>query len=146
MAAPVIRSVCLCGVAIFMMTFKNAGDEHEGHEHTFHHPSIVCRGSATFLSNGLIHEFDEYNNPIVAIPAGVRHTIIAKEANTRILCVQGLHSKENPGDIIDEDMVPRGTPLNAFVPVLLVEAFKQGFGLHGERTDQIAKIFTDAKV
>lgn len=146
MAAPTIRSVCLSGVAIFMMTFKNTGDEHEGHEHTFHHPSLVCRGSITILSNGLIHEFDEYNSPIVAIPAGVRHTIIAKEPNTRVVCIQGLHSKENPGDILDEDMVPRGTPSQAFVPLLLSEALKQGFGLHGERTDQITKIFADAKV
>lgn len=143
MAGPQIRSVCLSGVAIYMMTFKDAGDEHEGHEHTFHHPSIICRGAATILSNGLIHEVDE-ENPIIAIPAGVRHMIIARVPNTRIMCVQGLHSKDNPGDIIDEDMVPRGTPVNAFIPVLLVQALKEGFGLHGHPTNHVTKLFADA--
>lgn len=128
MSDPVAKWLALGNIGIYMMDFKRAGDEHVGYPHTYAHPSIVARGAADVISNGIVDTFDEKNRPIAAIAPGVQHHIVAKEDNTRWLCVHAFFQKDNPGDIIDPDMVPKGTPpWTLAMPLLQAESRKLGF-------------------
>lgn len=129
------RSGAVGGIAFFEMTFHKAGEQNAGHAHSFAHPSWVVRGKAVMIANGKETELNE--GDIVWVPAGIAHITIAKEDNTKIVCLQPLRDSNNPGDVIDECIVPVGTPMHLipvdqrkkFIPLVMSDALAAGYTL-----------------
>jgi hypothetical protein len=131
MNEPTVNWVYLGNVAIFTMIFQNEGDCNEGHAHTYDHPTLVCRGAVSIISNGKTTEFKE--NEIIAIPAGVTHLMIAKVPNTMVACIHALHDRKT-GIVVDPKMIPEGTPPWSFsVPILEKDARAQDINVEDFR-------------
>lgn len=119
---------------------EKAGERNDGHSHTYDHFMLLSRGAVEVESNGRRSVFrctQEEPFALIFIPRGVQHHITALEDNTVLSCLHALHSRDNPGDILDPASVPAGTPpWSLAVPLLEADARKQGFSY--EKT-QIAK-------
>lgn len=105
-----------------MMTFERAGEIHEGHAHTYDHTTLLASGQLAVESNGKRSEWDAPF--LISVPKNVSHTLIALAEGTVVCCLHALHAKDNPGDIVDPESVPAGTPpwADIFVPMLAAEA------------------------
>lgn len=116
-----VKSVATGNLAVFQMTFKEAGEFDEGAPHTYHHLTLVASGRVRIESNGRESEYGA--GALVWIPKSVAHRIVALEPFTVVYCIHALHKREDPGDVLDDAEIPGGTPdwLRA-VPVLQGEA------------------------
>ncbi len=115
------KSVASGNLAIFQMTFKEAGEDNDGHAHSYHHFTLIASGSVRIESNDKASVHGA--GAMVWIPRGVAHRMVALEPWTVVYCIHALHKRDDPGDVLDDAEVPGGTPdwLKA-VPLLQGEA------------------------
>lgn len=119
MSAPEVKMASTGSIYVRAMLFAKAGDVEQGHAHTYDHFTLVSSGKVRVESNG--REVDVPELEIVFIPKNVVHRITALEDNTVVCCLHALHSKDNPGDILDGTVIPPGTPPWSFVVPLLAK-------------------------
>lgn len=126
MESPCIKAVSSGNLAIYQMTFKNVGDQDEGHPHSFHHFTLVAEGRVAVHSNDRVSEYPAHS--MIWIPKGVAHIIKALEPFSVVYCIQALHKKDDPGDVLDDAEIPGGTPdWFKVYPLLQAAALKQRF-------------------
>ena len=91
---------------IKLMTFENAGDVNQGHEHEFDHPTLLVKGSVEVDVDGVKSTFTAPQ--IIYIQRKTIHTITALEDNTVASCIVAVRDSERFEDIIDPESVPKG--------------------------------------
>lgn len=87
---------CLCGEAA-----QNAGDVVKGHAHRHDHLTLCHQGSydvykhayekGPVISVTTVSANSEY--PAVEVLAGVWHTLVARENNSRYICIHACHNE-----------------------------------------------------
>ena len=126
MSEPRIKVALAGSIYVNAKIFEKAGDIAQGHAHTYDHFTLVARGGVRVESNGRSVDVPELE--IIFIPKNVAHCLTALEDNTVVACLHALHSRDNPGDIIDGTIIPPGTPpWSIKVPLLAHEARAVGF-------------------
>lgn len=123
------KDAMACAGSIYLrsMTFLNKGDVEEGHAHTYDHFTMLVRGAVLIESNGRTSEYRADPFAIIFIPKSVTHRIIALEDNTVACCIHALHRLDDPGEILDESMIPAGTPpWSVSVSLIEADAIRQG--------------------
>lgn len=120
-----IQAVSSGNLAIYEMTFKTVGAMNEGHAHTFNHFTLVGSGRVLIESNNRSVEVGQGGK--IWIPRGVAHRMTALEAWSIVWCIHAVHKKDDPGDVLDDAIIPPGTPdwLLA-VPLLQGQAKREG--------------------
>ena len=126
MSEPRIKIALAGSIYVHAMIFDKAGDMNQGHAHTYDHFTLVARGGVRIEYNGRSLDVPELE--IIFIPKNVVHRMTALEDNTVVSCLHALHSRDNPGDILDGVVIPPGTPSwSTHVPLLAKDARLQGF-------------------
>jgi quercetin dioxygenase-like cupin family protein len=103
---PKIKLSMVSNLWIKLMTFENAGDVNEGHEHEFDHITLLTNGSLEVDVNGTKSTFTAPQ--IIYIQKKTIHTMTALEDNTTASCVVAIRDSERLEDIVDPDSVPKG--------------------------------------
>jgi hypothetical protein len=120
---PISHFAAISNVWIKMMTFKKVGDYNPGHKHVFDHPTLLAQGSVEVEVEGEVTKFTA--PAIIFIAKGKVHTIKSLEPNTVACCIHALRDGDQVGDIVSEDMLPKGidprTLFSDFDLPLLVE-------------------------
>jgi quercetin dioxygenase-like cupin family protein len=128
MSEPTVKLASAGSIYVHAMIFAKAGDANQGHAHTYDHFTLIARGKVRVESNG--REVDVPELEIVFIPKNVVHRITALEDNTVVCCLHALHSRDDPGEILDGTVIPPGTPpwalVTSAVPLLAADAKAQG--------------------
>jgi len=107
MSDPVVNIGLASNLFVRQMHFKNAGDAEATHAHTFDHMTLLAKGK---LKVAIGEEETVFVAPqIIFIKANVMHTLTAETDSTVAYCIHAL--KDNNGDIISEDMVPKAEAL-----------------------------------
>lgn len=116
---PLTKDGYLGNVAFFQMLFKNKGDRHHGHAHSYDHPTFVCRGAILAIVNGQETRFVE--DDVIAIAYGVEHELVAEADNTMVLCVHAYHDRQDPRGVVDARSIPAGVHPSSFAVPLLID-------------------------
>jgi quercetin dioxygenase-like cupin family protein len=103
---PKIKLAMVSNLWIKLMTFENAGDVNEGHEHEFDHITLLTNGSVEVDVNGTKSIFTAPQ--IIYTQKKTIHTMTALEDNTTASCVIAIRNSERVEDIMDPDSVPKG--------------------------------------
>lgn len=104
---PIMSFCIISNVWIKMMTFRKAGDFIPGHKHIFDHPTLVSQGSVEVDVSG---ELTTFTAPaIICIERDKVHKITALEDGTVASCIHAIREGREIDDIIEEDMLPKGT-------------------------------------
>lgn len=124
MACDCIKTASTGNLAIYQMTFKEAGEFNEGHAHSYHHFTLVASGRVSIETVGSGKPPSEHaGGAMVWIPKDVAHRMVALEPFTVVYCIHALHKLDDPGDVLDDTEIPGGTPDWAkAVPILMGEA------------------------
>ena len=80
-------------VFVKMHFFKEAGDTHDGHAHSFDHLTLLASGSVTMK-----HDNGEakYKAPhLIVTPKGIKHQFTALEKNTIFYCVHAIREEND---------------------------------------------------
>jgi len=100
-----------------MMKFEKAGNIEYGHSHTFDHLTLLAKGSLNVTVNGKTTKFTAPH--MIYIQKDKFHELEALEDDTIAFCIHALHSKDNPGDILDPASIPNGIrPVELAVPII----------------------------
>jgi len=91
-------------VWVRMMHLKKAGDEVQGHRHTFDHITLLARGSVKMEhDNGS----KEYKAPFLIItPKGIAHKFTALEDKCLLCCIHAIRDGDDVDDIAPQDITP----------------------------------------
>lgn len=111
MACDCVKSASSGNLGIFQMTFKKVGEFNEGHAHSYHHFTLVAEGSVSIetIGSGKPPTICKQHD-MIWIPKGVAHRMVALEAFTVVYCIHAIHKMDDPGDVLDESVIPGGTP------------------------------------
>jgi hypothetical protein len=104
---PVMKFAIVSNVWIKMMTFRKAGDYMNGHKHIFDHPTLLTSGSLEVTIDGESTIFDA--PAVIFIERGKLHKLVATVDNTMASCIHAIRDGDGVDDIIEEDMIPRGS-------------------------------------
>lgn len=148
------KSAATGNLAIFQMVFKKEGAQYGGDAHTRHHLTLVATGRVGVISNG--RETVVQRGDMIWIPRAIPHLLRAlpdPDAKTKeqldgmtpdqlkelvmalqdelampvVYCIQALSKKDHPGEVLDDLVIPGGTPDWAKVePLLMKDAIKEG--------------------
>lgn len=110
MSAPTTQLSLISNLWIKLMTFEKAGDVHEGHRHTFDHPTLLVKGRLQVDLEGAVSVFDAPH--IIFIAREQVHMLTALEAGTVAACIHALRDGDRSEDIVDPSMIPTGTNPN----------------------------------
>jgi quercetin dioxygenase-like cupin family protein len=117
MNQPNVNIGCLQNLFVRQMHFQKAGDKEEGHAHQFDHLTLLAKGK---LSVRINDEMTEFTAPqMIFIKAELRHELVAMTENTVAYCIHAL--REDSGDIISADMVPKSKELYELLNKLVVK-------------------------
>lgn len=84
--------------------FRNVGDTHDGHAHTFDHITLLASGSVTMKhDNG---EKDYLAPYLIVTPKGIKHQFIAKEPNTVFCCIHAIRDGSEVDDVASQNITP----------------------------------------
>lgn len=86
------------GVYVKELFLENVGDGVVSHSHHHDHLSLVARGKVRVTADGVVTDYPERS--AVNIKAGVKHEIVALEANTLWYCLHAV-----PPELQGEDML-----------------------------------------
>ena len=104
--SPDLKIASVSNLWVKMMHFNKAGDFIPGHAHTFDHISLLSTGSVEVLVE---KESTIFTAPaIIYIKKELTHRITALESGTVVSCIHALRDGLGAGDIISEDMLPKG--------------------------------------
>lgn len=107
MSYPVVNVGLVSNLFVRQMNFKNAGDVEISHAHSFDHMTLLAKGK---LKVAIGNEETVFVAPqIIFIKANIQHTLTAETDSTVAYCIHAL--RDNNGDIISEDMVPKSEAL-----------------------------------
>jgi hypothetical protein len=104
---PTMSFCIISNLWIKMMTFRKVGDFIPGHKHIFDHPTLLSQGSVEVDVAG---ELTTFTAPaIIYIERDKVHKITALEVGTVASCIHAIREGREVDDIIEEDMLPKGT-------------------------------------
>jgi quercetin dioxygenase-like cupin family protein len=89
-------------VWVRMMHLRKAGDEIQGHRHTFDHITLLARGSVK-----MEHDLGskEYKAPFLIItPKGIAHKFTALEDQCLLCCIHAIRDGDEVDDIAPQDI------------------------------------------
>lgn len=107
MSQPNVNIGCVKNLFVRQMHFTNAGDSEQGHAHQFDHMTLLAKGRMAVRINDEITEFTAPQ--MIYIKAELQHELTALTENTVAYCIHAL--REESGDIMDVDMVPKSREL-----------------------------------
>lgn len=91
-------------VFVKLHMFRNVGDTHDGHAHTFDHITLLASGSVTMKhDNG---EKDYLAPYLIVTPKGIKHQFIAKEPNTVFCCIHAIRDGSEVDDVASQNITP----------------------------------------
>ena len=91
-------------VFVKLHMFRNIGDTHDGHAHTFDHITLLASGSVTMKhDNG---EKDYLAPYLIVTPKGIKHQFIAKEPNTVFCCIHAIRDGSDVDAVASQDITP----------------------------------------
>lgn len=79
--------------------FLKAGDEIEGHAHTFDHITLISSGKVLMKHDNGEQEFKAPH--LVVTPKGIVHKFIALEDNSVFCCIHAIRDGDGVDDIAD---------------------------------------------
>ena len=88
-----------------LMNFEKAGDEMQGHYHTYDHLTLLASGSVKVIVDEQETTFTAPH--MIYIRADKKHTLIALEDKTVACCIHAIRDKDT-GDIVEPNMIPNG--------------------------------------
>jgi hypothetical protein len=91
-------------VWVKLMYLRLAGDQVEGHAHTFDHITLLARGSVK-----MEHDLGskEYKAPFLIItPKGIVHKFTALEDQCLLCCIHAIRDGDDVDDIAPQDVSP----------------------------------------
>jgi len=101
-----------------LMDFEKAGDIMEGHSHKFTHQTFIACGSFNVVVAGELYE--KVKAPmLMTVEAGLVHSFVALEDNSRAICIHPIIKGENYDDIVSPDDMPL---VGGKLPQSLIEA------------------------
>lgn len=104
--APEIQIGCVSNIYTRSMHFLKAGDKEIGHSHVFDHLSLLTKGSLQVTVDGQVSVFKAPH--MIFITKNKNHELVALEDDTLTYCIHALRDGDGVGDIIGDDMVPKG--------------------------------------
>lgn len=107
MSQPTVNIGCVKNLFVRQMHFVNAGDSEQGHAHQFDHMTLLAKGKMAVRINDEVTEFTAPQ--MIYIKAELQHELTALTDNTVAYCIHAL--REESGDIMDVDMVPKSREL-----------------------------------
>jgi quercetin dioxygenase-like cupin family protein len=117
MSQPVVKIGCVKNLFSRQMHFEKAGDVECGHVHQFDHLTLLAKGKLRVRING---EDTEFTAPaMIYIKAELKHELTALTDNTVAYCIHAL--REETGDILSPDMVPKSRELYQLLDNLIVK-------------------------
>lgn len=117
MNQPIVNIGCVKNLFVRQMSFAKAGDAEQGHAHQFDHMTLLAKGKLSVRINDEVTEFTAPQ--IIYIKATLRHELVALSDNTVAYCIHAL--REDTGDILDIDMVPKSKELYDLLNKLVVK-------------------------
>lgn len=119
-SGPKTKTASAGAVGIFWMHFEKLDAVYFGHAHTYSHLSAVTNGSVKIIANGKTTVVKA--GELMWIPRNVSHEIIPLEKDSKVMCIHAFHKLDDPGDIIDECVIPAGIPKELTVPLFASQA------------------------
>jgi quercetin dioxygenase-like cupin family protein len=117
MNQPNVNIGCVKNLFVRQMHFANAGDSEQGHAHQFDHMTLLAKGRMSVRINDEVTEFTAPQ--MVYIKAELQHELVALSDNTVVYCIHAL--REESGDILDVEMVPKSRELYDLLERLVVK-------------------------
>ena len=117
MNQPNVNIGCVKNLFVRQMHFANAGDSEQGHAHQFDHMTLLAKGRMSVRINDEVTEFTAPQ--MIYIKAELQHELVALSENTVAYCIHAL--REESGDILDVDMVPKSRELYDLLERLVVK-------------------------
>jgi quercetin dioxygenase-like cupin family protein len=117
MAQPKVNIGCVKNLFARQMHFQNAGDCEQGHAHQFDHLTLLAKGKLAVKINDEVTEFTAPQ--MIFIKAELQHELKALTDNTVAYCIHAL--RDETGDILSQDMVPKSKELYELLSRLVVE-------------------------
>lgn len=105
MKSPEITISLVSNIWTRMMHFVNAGDQEQGHIHTYDHVTLLATGKLEVVVDGIATVFEAPN--MIYINKDKKHQLTALEDNTVAYCIHALRNKDKSGDILDPSMLPK---------------------------------------
>lgn len=96
MFKPVTDTRIVDNVFVKLHYFKNVGDTHDGHAHTFDHITLLASGRVLMKHDNGEQEFTAPH--LIVTPKGIVHQFIALEPNTVFCCIHAIRDEE--GNIV----------------------------------------------
>jgi quercetin dioxygenase-like cupin family protein len=114
-AAPLVNIGLVKNVFCRQMHFESIGDVEQGHTHPFDHITLLAKGKLAVTALGVTTEFTAPQ--MIFIKNGVEHKLEALSDNAVAYCIHVL--RDEAGEIISEDMVPKGDVLKEILSRLV---------------------------
>lgn len=115
MGQPNVNIGCVKNLFVRQMHFAKASDSEQGHAHQFDHMTLLAKGRMSIRINDEVSEFSAPQ--MIYIKAGLQHELTALSDGVVAYCVHAL--REESGDIIDADMIPKSRELHDFIQRLV---------------------------
>ena len=91
-------------VFVKLHMFKNAGDTHEGHAHTFDHITLLATGKVLMKHDNGEQEFTAPH--LIVTPKGIAHQFTALEPRTVFCCIHAIRDGDGVDDVAAPDITP----------------------------------------
>jgi quercetin dioxygenase-like cupin family protein len=117
MSQPVVKIGCVKNLFSRQMHFEKAGDAEQGHAHSFDHLTLLAKGKLRVRINDEVTDFTAPE--MIYIKAELKHELTALTDNTVAYCIHAL--REDSGDILSLDMVPKSRELYELLGSLVVK-------------------------